>query len=206
MEGELGHRRYPNDSIDTRLYPKGGVLRHIDPDADHVAVYHGEHRAAAGRVARDQAADIDVSLRHDAIERGDHLLIDFLLVCILQLGLHRCGVVLRRLRRMLLSLKSISIGVALLPRHPALIDEYRVASPGGLGKRAVGCILAGRGLGLLETVLQLSNLVIDFRGGDLGEELPGLDVIADVDIALQHIAVGARVDVRLLEGERRPGQ
>src|SRR5205085_10751852 len=62
--------------------------------------------------------------------------------------------------------------------------------------------LPGRRLGLLKTVLKLSNLVIDFRGGDLREELPGLDVIADVDIALQHIAAGARVDVCLLESER----
>src|SRR5712672_2376029 len=107
---------------------------------------------------------------------------------------------------MLLGLKSISIGVALLPRHPALIDEYRVASPGDLGQRAVGFILPRRRLELLHVVLKLSNLVINFGGSDLREELPSLDVIADIDIALQHITAGARIHVRLLESERRSRQ
>jgi hypothetical protein len=83
MKGEVRHRRYANDSLDAGLDAKGIVLRHINPNTDHVAVGHRKHCGAAGRVGRDQAADIDVALRDHAIERGDNLLIDLLLVIIL---------------------------------------------------------------------------------------------------------------------------
>ena len=67
-------------------------------------------------------------------------------------------------------------------------------------------ILLPRLISLLQTVLKLGDLVLDLGRGDLGEELAGLDVIADIDIALQHIAAGAPVDVGLDETERRRGQ
>ena len=60
--------------------------------------------------------------------------------------------------------------------------------------------------GLLQPVLVLRDLVLDFGGGNLGEQLPGRDVVADIDKAPEHIAAGARIDVRLLEGERGPRQ
>jgi hypothetical protein len=206
MEREVGHRGDANDGLNPGLNAKGAVLRYINPDTDHIAVSHREHRRPAGSIGSDQAANVDIPLGYHAIKWCGDLLIDLLLVRHFQLCLCRCGTVTGRLRRLLLSVKSISIGVTLLPRHPALIDENRVASPGNLGQRTVGVVLALRRFGLLQSVLILSNLVIDFRCSDLREQLPSLDVVADIDIAFQHIAAGAPINVCLLEAERRRGQ
>ena len=103
-EREVRHRRHANDRLDAGLDAKSGILRHIKPNPDHVAVGHRKHRGAAGRVRRDQAADVDVALRDQAVERSDNLLIDLLLIEIFQLRLHCRGIVLRGRRRVLLGL------------------------------------------------------------------------------------------------------
>ena len=65
--GELGHA---HDSVDARRHAEGRVLRHVDPDADHVLLHDLEHEGAAGGVALHQAPNIDVALGDDAIERA----------------------------------------------------------------------------------------------------------------------------------------
>ena len=104
MKGEVGHRGHAKDRLDAWLDAKGFILRHINPNADLVAVGHRKHGGAAGRVRRDQAADVDVALRDQAVERSDNLLIDLLLIEIFQLRLHCRGIVLRGRRRVLLGL------------------------------------------------------------------------------------------------------
>src|SRR5205814_6392521 len=99
MKGEVGHRRYTKDSVDPGLDAKGSVLRHIDPDPDHVAALQRKHRGAARRVGCDQAASIDVALRDHAVEGSDDLLVNLLLIDRLQLLLHRRSIVLSRRRR-----------------------------------------------------------------------------------------------------------
>src|SRR5271163_14370 len=91
-------------------------------------------------------------------------------------------------------------------RHPAIVDEHRVASPGDLIQQLLGLILATSGVCLLHIIQKLSDLILDFGCGDLGEELPSLDVIADIDKAPHHIAAGAPVDACFLEAERRRRQ
>jgi hypothetical protein len=71
---------------------------------------------------------------------------------------------------------------------------------------ALGFVLVLRRLSRLQTVAVLRDLVLDLGSGDFGQELPGLDVIADIDIALGDIAAGARIDVGLHKAERRCGQ
>ena len=56
------------------------VLRHEDLGADHAVLVDGEHEGAAGRIGLHQAADIDVALGDDAVERRHDALIDLLLV------------------------------------------------------------------------------------------------------------------------------
>src|SRR6202022_3226947 len=59
---------------------EGFVLRHVNLDADHVAVHQGEQEGTAGCVCLYQAAHIDVALRDDAIERSEYPLVGFLLI------------------------------------------------------------------------------------------------------------------------------
>ena len=51
--------------------PNGLVLRHVDLRADHVGLHHREHEGAAGGVGLHQAADVDIALGDDAVERRD---------------------------------------------------------------------------------------------------------------------------------------
>src|SRR5205085_10753582 len=78
--------------------------------------------------------------------------------------------------------------------------------PGNTRRRAFRFVLAYRRLSLLQAILKLGDLGLDLGRSDLGEELPGFDVIADIDIALQHIAAGARKNICCLESQRRRRQ
>jgi hypothetical protein len=49
-------------------------------DAHDIAVRYREHKGAARRIGLDQAADIDVALGDDTVERGDDPLISLLLL------------------------------------------------------------------------------------------------------------------------------
>ena len=64
----------------SRPQPERRILRHIYLDADHGALHDGEHEGAARRIGLHQAADVDVALGDDALERGDDALIGLLLV------------------------------------------------------------------------------------------------------------------------------
>ena len=75
-----------------------------------------------------------------------------------------------------------------------------VAVPGDLGEIAIGFGLLQRGLHLRERPLRLRDLMLELGGGDLHQQLPGLDVAADVDVALGDVAARPGVDIGLLEG------
>ena len=156
-----GHFRHADDGLDPRRDAEGLVLRHVELDADHVALHHGEHEGAAGGVGLDQAADIDVALRDDAIERRDHALIDLLLMQDLQLRFLLLDVGLRDRHRRLLrrrgsersvspccgvaqpfwtsglsrvpgDLREVAVGLRLLQRRPELRERaLRPARSGG---------------------------------------------------------------------------
>jgi len=66
------------NGLDPGLDTERGVVRDINPDPDHVAVGQRKHRDAARSVRRDQAADIDVALRDDVVERSEDFLVDLL--------------------------------------------------------------------------------------------------------------------------------
>jgi hypothetical protein len=59
------------------LTPTAASWRHEKLDAHDVAVRYREHKGAARRIGLDQAADIDVALGNDAVERSDDPLIVF---------------------------------------------------------------------------------------------------------------------------------
>src|SRR5208282_137669 len=54
-------------------------------------------------------------------------------------------------------------------------------------------------LRLSEGRLRLRDLMLELRGGDLHEQLPSLNVAADIDVASGDIAARPGVDIRLLE-------
>ena len=102
------------------------VLRHIDPDADHIALHDGEHERPGCRIGLHESADIDISLSDDAVERRYDTQIGLLLIENLELRLFR-RISVRSLDR-LLCLESLNIDVALLMRNPPFLDK-RLSRP-----------------------------------------------------------------------------
>ena len=173
----------------------GNLQRGLDPGAsrtpgpgarrlraDNVPLHDREHESAAGRIGLNQAADIDVALRDDAVERSDDLLIGLLLsehAQLLLLGIH---VGLRNADRCLLGLECLGVDSALLLGVPALLDQRLVAVPRYLRQLRIRLRLLQRRLELRERCLGLQDLVVEFRHGNLGQQLPLLDAIPDVDL------------------------
>ena len=179
----------------TRFQTECRVLRDVELNADDVGVHDGEHEGAAGRVRLHQAADIDVALGDDAVERRHHALIVLLLVQHLQLRLLLLDVRLRDRHRRLLRSQGQAIGVALLRGDPSLLDQRLVAPPVGGREIPVGLRLLQRGLQLGHRCFGLGDLVIEFRRSDLGQQLAALDPVADIGVAPRDVAGGARIDV-----------
>ena len=130
-------------------------------------MHQGEQERAARGICLDQAADVDVALGDDAVERRDHALIGFLLVQDPQLRLLCRDIRLRDGDRGLARLETQAIGIALLLRDPTLMDERLVAIPGDLGEIAIGFRLLQRCLQLRERPLGLRNLMLKLGGRDL---------------------------------------
>jgi hypothetical protein len=154
----------------------------------------------------DQAADIDVALGDDTVERGDDPLIDLLLPEHLDLGLLRLNgggtcVGCLRLRR-----EVQAVGIALLLRGPALSDQDGVAPPIVRGELAIGLSLAQGCLVLRQSRLRLGDLVVELGGADHRKQVARLDARADIDIALNDVAACPGKDVGRFKGGRRGRQ
>ena len=158
---DAGHLGNAHDGADPLLQAERLVLRHIELDADHVAVHHGEHRHAAGGVGLHQAAVVDVALGDDAVERRHHALIGLVLEQHLELGLLGADVRLGDRDGGLLRLQVQPFGVALLLGDPALVEQLAVARPGDARDLAIGLGLVEGGLVLRERRLRLRDLVIE---------------------------------------------
>ena len=118
--GILGHA---NDRFDSAAHSERRVLRHIDLGADDVALHQREHeRVGAGL---HEAAHVDVALGDDAVKRRDHALVGLLLIEDPDQRLLSRDVRLGDRDRRLLRLKGQAVGVALLRRHPPLLDQAR---------------------------------------------------------------------------------
>ena len=195
--------RDTNHRINTGPKPERLVLRHEHLGADDVGVHQREHE---GRSGLHQAAVVDVALRDHTVERRHHTLVGLLLLEYSNLGLLGCNIRLRHAHRGLLRLQGQAIIVALLERQPSLFDEIAVARIGDLGEVAACLRLLQRGLVLGQRRLGLRNLVVEFGGGNVRQQGAGLDLIADVDVALLDVAAGAREDVRRFECGRRRRQ
>ena len=137
---------------------------------------------------------------HDAIERGDDLLIGLLLAQHQQLGLLRLDGGVISLLCLLLSRIGQAIGVALLLGDPALPHQNRVAPPSDPGQFTGRLGLAMGGFGLRQIGLGLGDLVVELRGGDRRQQVARLHLRADIDIALGDISAGAGIDVGGFEG------
>jgi hypothetical protein len=94
----------------------------------------------------------------------------------------------------LLSLEILAIDVALLQRHPAFVHERLVACPSRGGKIGIGLLLAQGCLALTERGLGLGDLMVDLGCRDLGEDLPCLHMVADIDIALDGDEASRQLD------------
>src|SRR6516225_785583 len=183
---------------------EGLILRHVELNPDDVAMHDGEHEGTAGRVRLHQAADIDVALRDHPVEWCDDTLISFLLTQDRQLRLLGLDVCLRDIERALLCLQSQAVGVALLLGDPPLLDQLAVAAPCHLSEVLVSLCLTECGLHLRERRLCLCDLMVELRRGDLGEKLPGLDVVADSHLALVDVSARSSEDVGRFERFGRP--
>ena len=185
------------------VYPGGqskcGVLRHINPNAHHVALHDGEHESAACRIPLDEAADVDIPFGNHAIERRDDRRIIPLLTEHLELILLRRHIGLRDANGGLARLDRIDVDRALLLRYPTVTNQRLIPAPCHLSQIQVGFRLLQRRRELDKRRLILRDLMIQFRYSELRKKLAGLDVIADIDIALFDVAGSACIDVRIRE-------
>ena len=195
--GDTDHR------VDAGSKPESLILGDEHLGADHVRVHQREHE---GRSGRHQAAVVDVALCDHAVERRYDALVGFLLLEDSNLGFLGGNIGLSHSHCRLLRLQGQAIVVALLKREPSLLDQIAVARIGDLGELAACLRLLQCRLVLGQRCLGLRNLVVEFGGGDVRQQGAGLDPIADVDIALFDIAVGAREDIRRLKRRCRRGQ
>jgi hypothetical protein len=143
-----------------------------------------EQKGAGRRVGLDEAADINIGLGNDAVERSDDALIDLLLLQHLDLRLLRLDPSLPRLDRMCQSFEVRPVGIALLAGDSTILEKDRVSGPGALGQLALGLGLAQVGLGLAQGRLSLGNLVVELGRGDHRERVALFDAGGDIDKAL----------------------
>ena len=195
-----------HDGIDSRAQSERLLLRHVDLGPDHVALHDGEHERAAGRIGLHQAADVDIALSDDAVERGNNALIGLLLIEHLKQGLLRRHIGLRDADRGIARLEGQPIGISLLRSHPPFVDQRAVALPCHLRQVLVRPRLLHRCFVLDERRLGLGDLMIKLRAVICASSSSGLDAVADVDVALVDIAAGASKDVRRRERQGGGGQ
>ena len=147
-------------------------------------VSHPEQCRAGVLAGSDELADIRISRGNDTIERSDDLLEARELLQPLHIGARGLHLrVTRSGRGNLLVGFLLRDGVGRAQIAPALrgqVGDFLV----GFGRREIG--------------FRLAQLLIDFRGLDLGQQLAGLHRCADVDQPALQIATGARVDGRLV--------
>ena len=106
----------------------------------------------------------------------------------------------------MLRLQGQAIVVALLKREPSLFDQIAVARIGDLGE-LTACLRLLQGRVILgQRRLGLRNLVVELGGGNVRQQGSRLDPIADIDVALFDVAVGARKNIRRLKCRRRRRQ
>ena len=168
-------------------------LRHPDVDAQLVRGCQAKQLARLGRrPGLDQGADIGIARGDDAVERRVDALEPLQILQAADIGRVRLdGGGLRAEIADLLVGFLLGHGLGLQQRLPARRRRLR----------EVEVRLRGVELGP-----RLAELLVDLRCLDLGQELALLDARADVDEPPLEIAAGARVDRRVREGARRPGQ
>ena len=162
--------------------------------------------AAAGGVGLDQAAIVDVALGDDAVERRHHALIGLVLEQHLELGLLGADVRLGHRDGGLLRLQVQPFGVALLlvtqPLSSSLLSRPQVTL--AISRLAWAWLRAAWFWASVACACAIWWSSSWRRY--LGEKLPGLDVIADVDIALGNVAADRAINVGGLEGLGRARQ
>jgi hypothetical protein len=182
------------------------LLRHEKLDAHDVAVRDREHKSAARRVRLDQAADIDVALGDDPVERRNDPLIGLLLLEHLDLGLLRLDGGGARIGRLRLRREVQAVGVALLLRGPALPDQDVVTRPVMRRELPIRLSLEQGCCVLCQGRLRLGDLVVELGGADHREQIARLDPRADIDVALNDVAAGPGKNVGRFKGARRRRQ
>ena len=108
--------------------------------------------------------------------------------------------------RGVLGFEAQSIGVAELCGRPALLDQRADAIVGDLRELLACLVLPKRRLRLGKRCLRLRDLVIELGSGELGKDVARLHTAADIDVALENVAIGARENIRRLERRRGRGQ
>ena len=117
------------------------------------------------------------------VERRDDLLIGFLLLEHQELRLLRRHVALSDADRRFLRSQRLHVHRTLLLRGPALFNQRTIAVPCNLRQFGIGSRLLQSCLKLNQGALGLGNLMIELRGGDLGQKLPLLNLVADIDVS-----------------------
>ena len=166
-------------------------------------MHQREHERGAGL---HEAPCIDIPLGDDAVEWRDHALVGLLLTKHADQGLLSRDVCLCNRDRRLLGIEGQAVGVALLRRHPSLLDQVAVAIVGDPRKIPARLRLLQRRLGLVKRGFGLSDLVIELGSRNLRQQIASLYMITDIDLARLDVAVGAGKDVRRRECERRRRQ
>ena len=151
-----------------------------------------EHRQPGARAGADQRADVGVALGDDAVERrGDRLVAG------------------QRLQPLDVGLAGMDGGLLVGEVGGALVDvllrdDGRTQQ--GAAARQRDLRQFGAGLGAGQIGARLQQLLVEVGRVDVGQRLPGLDLVADVDLPVFHVAADPRIDRRAQIGLQPAGQ
>ena len=195
----------------------GFALGHVQVDAQPPGLRHAEKQRAA---VVHQRAHIHVAYGHDAVERRPHGKVPEQIVQAGEVGLGGGQVLARSVHRHdeglhvgRLGGRLGLIGIVVLAGDDPLAEQVVKALGGDLGQVFVGASLFQVGLGLLDGgrslldgSLGLEDLLVQIRGVDFGHRLSALHAVADIHVAFQNIAGGARQHGRFRQSFDIPGK
>jgi hypothetical protein len=161
----------------------GVVLRHIHIYPNRVHIGYMEQHHFASRAGVDQRADIGFARRHDAVEwRADVLESSD--------GLQALDIRLRRGEQRVTGGVGAGLFIRFLLRY-RLRQQHAFPALGSAG----GELFVG--MCRRQICFRLVDLLVELRGVDIGQHLPGAHMSADVEVPMQQVAADTGIDWRL---------
>ena len=189
LAGVFGHRQF---GFEARMDDRRVVLRHRYVEAQLVGVGNVEQLRVAVGIGLDQLADIGVAGGDGAGERRTNGLVAFQ---------RRQPRIVRR-GGLGVGLGGGGVGGFFI----GLLARYRMAGQQVLPTGCAGGCQACIRLLLDQPRMGLGQLLIEVGAVDFGQDLPGLDLAADIDFPVLQVAADPCMDRRLAPGVEVRGQ